>query len=63
MRTNTEIDDRLMAEALAATGLRAKGETVEAALRLLARRRRQTSAIDLLGQIDWQGDLNAERHV
>ena len=61
MRTNIDIDDRLMADAMAATGLRTKRETVEAALRLLARRKRQASALGLFGQIDWQGDLDAER--
>ncbi len=61
MRTNIEIDDRLMAEAMAATGLTTKRETVEAALRLLARRKRQAGIRDLFGQVDWQGDLDAER--
>ena len=61
MRTNIEIDDRLMAEAMDASGLSTKRETVEAALRLLARRKRQASALDLFGQVDWNGDLDAER--
>ncbi len=61
MRTNIDIDDRLMAEAMAATGFKTKRETVEAALRLLARRQRQASALDLFGQVEWEGDLDAER--
>jgi Arc/MetJ family transcription regulator len=61
MRTNIEIDDRLMAEAMDASGLTTKRETVEAALRLFARRKRQASALDLFGQVDWEGDLDAER--
>jgi len=61
MRTNIEIDDQLMSEAMAATGLRTKKETVEAGLRLLARRKRQASALDLFGKVEWQGDLDAER--
>jgi len=61
MRTNIDIDDRLMAEAMAATGLPTKRETVEAALRLIARRKRQASARDLFGAVEWQGDLDAER--
>jgi Arc/MetJ family transcription regulator len=61
MRTNIDIDDDLMAEAMAATGLGTKRETVETALRLLARRARQAEAADLFGRIDWQGDLDAER--
>jgi Arc/MetJ family transcription regulator len=61
MRTNIEIDDRLMAEATAASGLPTKRETVEAGLGLLARRKRQASARDLFGQVQWQGDIDAER--
>lgn len=61
MRTNIEIDGQLMAEAMKASGLKTKRETVEAALRLLARRKRQASALDLFGRVDWEGDLDAER--
>ena len=61
MRTNIVIDDALMAEALRVTGLKTKREAVEAGLRLLARRALQTSAVDLFGAVDWQGDLDAER--
>lgn len=61
MRTNIEIDDALMAEAMAASGLSTERETVEAGLRLLARRKRQAGVRDLFGQVEWQGDLDAER--
>lgn len=61
MRTNIDIDDRLMADAMDSSGLSTKRETVEAALRLLARRKRQASAGALFGRVDWQGDLDAER--
>jgi len=37
MRTNIEIDDELMRQALAASGLRTKRAVVEEALRLLLR--------------------------
>ena len=61
MRTNIEIDDALLAEAMAATGLRTKRKVVEAGLRLLARRRRQADARELFGRIGWEGDLHRER--
>ncbi|MGE3294110.1 MAG: type II toxin-antitoxin system VapB family antitoxin [Geminicoccaceae bacterium] len=61
MRTNIVIDDALMAEVLQATRLRTKREAVEAGLRLLARRARQAAAADLFGQVEWRGDLEAER--
>jgi Arc/MetJ family transcription regulator len=61
VRTNIEIDDRLMTEAMRATGLKTKRETVEAGLRLLARLKRQSDARALFGAVDWQGDLHRER--
>ena len=41
MRTNIDIDDTLMAEAQRASGLATKKQTVEEALRLMIRLRRQ----------------------
>ena len=41
MRTNIDIDDRLMAAASKAAGLKTKKATVEAALRLLVQTRAQ----------------------
>ena len=61
MRTNIEIDDALMAEAMAATGLRTKRKVVEAGLRLLARHKRQAGARELFGRVRWEGDLHRER--
>lgn len=61
MRTNIEIDDHLMAEAMAASGLTTKRETVEAALRLLARRKRQAGLRELFGAVEWEDDLHADR--
>jgi Arc/MetJ family transcription regulator len=61
MRTNIEIDDRLLAEAMAATGLKTKRKVVEAGLRLRARHKRQVDANELFGCIRWEGDLHRER--
>jgi len=61
MRTNIEIDDALMAEAMAATGLPTKKAVVEEGLRLLARRKRGKDAIERLAGIGWEGDLDAMR--
>jgi Arc/MetJ family transcription regulator len=61
MRTNIDIDDRLMAEALAATGVRTKREAVELGLKALLRLRRQEDIRGLRGRLDWQGDLDAMR--
>jgi Arc/MetJ family transcription regulator len=61
VRTNIEIDDILLAEAMAATGLKTERKVVEAGLRLLVRHRRQANARELFGRIRWQGDLQRER--
>lgn len=57
MRTNIEIDDRLIAEAMAASGLPTKKATVEAGLKALLERHRQIQAIAALEGIGWEGDL------
>ncbi len=61
MRTNIEIDDRLMRDALKVTGLKTKRETVELALQTLLRLRQQAKAKELKGKFYWQGDLDAMR--
>jgi Arc/MetJ family transcription regulator len=61
VRTNIEIDDALLAEAMTATGLKTKRRAVKAGLRLLARRKRQAAARHLFGRIRWEGDLHNER--
>jgi Arc/MetJ family transcription regulator len=61
MRTNIEIDDRLMREALSLTGLRTKRDAVDLALRELVARHRQLGVLKLRGRIHWVGDLEASR--
>lgn len=61
MRTNIEIDDALMAEAMEATGARTKKEAVEAALRQLVQLKRQAGIRELRGKMEWVGDLDAMR--
>ncbi|OYU75312.1 MAG: DUF2191 domain-containing protein [Alphaproteobacteria bacterium PA3] len=62
MRTNIEIDDDLMASAMAEGGFSTKKETVETALReLLERRRRGRGLRALRGKIEWIGDLDSMR--
>lgn len=61
MRTNIEIDDRLMAQTLRATGLRTKREAVELGLRTLLRLRKQAALKRLRGRIEWRGDLEVMR--
>ena len=61
MRTNIEIDDKLLQEAMAATGLPTKKATVEEALRRVVAARRKRNAIIALAGIGWDGDLDAMR--
>ena len=61
MRTNIVIDDRLMRDALRATGLKTKRAAVESGLRTLLRLSRQAKIRQLRGKLNWQGDLNAMR--
>jgi Arc/MetJ family transcription regulator len=61
MRTNIVIDDKLMRDALRATGLKTKREAVEAGLRSLLRLSQQGEIRRLRGKLDWQGNLHAMR--
>jgi len=61
VRTNIEIDDELMREALLATGARTKREAVELGLKALVMLRAQEMARELRGKISWEGDLDAMR--
>ena len=61
MRTNIEIDDRLMRQAMRSSGARTKRATVEAALRLLIQTRDQASIRRLRGKVAWVGDLETSR--
>ena len=56
MRTNIVIDDRLMTEAMKASGAQTKREAVERGVKA-----RQGEIRKLRGKLDWQGDLDAMR--
>ena len=61
MRTNIDIDDKLMREAMRRSGTSTKKETVETALQLLVETLSQTSVRRLKGKVKWEGDLNQSR--
>ena len=63
MRTNIEIDDKLMAEAMKAMGTKTKRETVEKALEAQVRYSRQKGILELKGKVQWEGDLDAWRRA
>ena len=61
MRTNMEMDDLLMSDALRLTGARTKREAVEMGLRTLLRLRQQEEIRRFRGKLQWEGDLDAMR--
>ena len=61
MRTNIEIDDELIREALRISGLKTKRAVVEAGLRMLLRLKRQEDILNLVGKVHWEGNLDESR--
>lgn len=60
-RTNIVIDTRLVETGLKLTGLKTRRELVDFALRELVRHEQQKKLLDLKGNIEWEGDLEAMR--
>ena len=61
MRTNIEIDDKLLSEAMDATGAKTKREAVELGLASLVRLRKQERIKNFRGKLRWKGDLDEMR--
>lgn len=61
MRTNIVIDDKLMDDALKASGYSTKKEAVEQGLKLLILRSQQQDIRKLRGRVKWEGDLDEMR--
>jgi Arc/MetJ family transcription regulator len=60
-RTNIDIDDELIAEAMRRYGLKTKKEAVDLALRRLVGPRLSPEFIESLEGIGWEGDLEEMR--
>lgn len=61
MRTNIDIDDKVLEEARRLTGARTKRETVDLALRELVASYRRAGLLKLRGKVRWEGDLEVSR--
>jgi Arc/MetJ family transcription regulator len=61
MRTNIEIDDDLMRQAMAASEETTKKAVVEKGLRLIISLKAQEGIKRLRGKVKWEGDLDAMR--
>lgn len=56
MRTNIDIDDALMAQAMQAGPYKTKKDAVEAGLKLLARQAAYREILKWEGKLHWEGD-------
>ncbi len=61
MRTNIVIDDKLMDDALKATGLQTKREAVELGLKMLIKLKKQEGIKAFRGRLKWEGNLEDMR--
>ena len=61
MRTNIEIDDELMRQALRSSGAPTKRAAVEEGLRLLIQTKGQAGIRRWRGKVKWRGDLETSR--
>lgn len=61
MRTNIDIDEDLLGEAIELSELKTKKAVVEEALKAIVRQRKQRRALDELWGIGWEGDLEEMR--
>jgi len=61
MRTNIEIDDKLMNDVMKVTGLKTKKDVVELGLKTLIRLNKQENIRKLRGKLQWNGDLDDMR--
>ncbi len=61
MRTNIVMDERLIRQAMRATGLKTKRAVVEAGLKLLVQIKTQTGIRKLRGKVTWDGNLDELR--
>ena len=61
MRTNIDIDDKLMAEVMKVTKAKTKKEAVVISMQNEIRRNKQLGIIELMGKIDGDWDIDAWR--
>ena len=61
MRTNIDIDDDLMQQAMKLGGAATKKAVVDEALRLFVRIKAQAGIRELFGTVHWEGDLEQSR--
>ena len=60
-RTNIELDDKIVKEAIKLTHARTKKEVVNYALEELVKKLRRKKILELEGKVKWEGNLNEMR--
>lgn len=61
LRTNIELDEKLVKEALKLTGIKTKKELVNFALKELVQKIRRKKLLEIEGKIEWTGNLDKMR--
>jgi Arc/MetJ family transcription regulator len=61
MRTNVDIDQKLIEEAQSLSGIKTKRAVIDAALKMFVRVQHQKDVLKLAGKVQWVGDLDAMR--
>lgn len=63
MRTNIDLDDKLIKEAMKISDYRTKREVVNAALRELVKRLKRKGILKFMGSGCWEGNLDEMRGI
>jgi Arc/MetJ family transcription regulator len=63
MRTNIELDDKIIADAMRLSKSRTKKETIHKALQAYTRLLKRRKILELKGKVDWQGDIDEMRKM
>ena len=61
MRTNIDIDEKLIADAMKAANVNTKKQAVTIALQELVRRKKQLGMLKLVGKVEGHWDIDAWR--
>ena len=61
LRTNIELDEKLVDEAMKLTQKKTKKELVNYAIQELVSRMKRKKLLELEGKVDWTGDLDEMR--
>lgn len=60
-RTNIELDDNILKEAIKLTGIKTKKKVVNYVLEEFVKRLRRKKILEFEGRVKWEGNLNKSR--